>query len=137
MANKHDIQRLSPDQLVTMFSQSPFSRGIVLAFVIHIVVIAVTSVGFVWRTYISPETAEEEPVEIEAPAQPQPPRPEPQTETRSEPTAAETAQSEHDALMEQYKDTPTVRAITEAADPDEIPDMPDGLGISLDETNPF
>ena len=43
--------------------------------------------------------------------------------------------TEQERQMQEHADAPVVKAVTEAADPNEIPDVPD-LGISVEDTNP-
>ena len=140
-----DIQQLSPDKLMKGFSQTRFIYGLLLAVAVHIAIVGLTSMQFIWRTWIAQEEPEPEVVAEVADKPEEKPATEQAAATgaveRAETPPAQTnqrnaAQSEHEALMERYKDTPTVRAITEAADPDEIPDMPDGNNISIEDTNP-
>lgn len=149
-ANQNDIQQLSPDKLMQGFSKTRFMSGIVLAVVIHILFVGVTSLQFIWRTWIAAEEPEPK-VIAEAPAQAGEPAADDAAgvavsatgvkesvdrDTGSAPERT-AAQQQHDQMMEKYRDTPTVRAITDAADPDEIPTMPDDLGLSIEDTNPF
>lgn len=149
-----DIQQLSPDKLMKGFSQTPFIKGILLAVIIHIVFVSLTSLQFIWRTWIAAEEPEAPAVEASADGEADvesTPTDETsagtavvtgtvekiENEQRGAQSEADEARSEHDQMMEKYRDTPTVREITEAADESEIPDAPDDLGISIEDTNPF
>ncbi len=135
---KQDIQQLSPDKLMLGFSQTRFTKGLVLAVVFHVLFVGVTSMHFIWRTWIAGAEPEPEPVaEAAAEDAPEDAVDDSSATTgaveKAESEPAEAPQTGHDAMMEKYKDTPTVRAITEVADPDEIPDMPDGINLSIED----
>ncbi len=132
-----DIQKLSPDALMETFTKTPFLKVALLSVAVHIVFVAFTSVGYVYRTFIadapppagaSAEAGGGATNAVEAVAASN------GTATVAAPRPA--AGGEAAADMEKFKNTPTVKAITEASKPEEIPGDP-GLGISLDDTNPF
>ncbi len=143
-----EIGKMSPDALMRNFTQTPFLRGVMLAVGLHIILIAVTSVGYVYKTFFAvappPAAAAAEgaagtaatnaAATVAATTNGAAVATAPGTGTAARVVHA--APGTEDAELAKYKDTPIVKAITEASTPEEIPASPD-LGISLDETNPF
>ncbi len=144
-----DIQRINPDRLVHGFRRIDlFLIGLALAVGIHVAVIGGTSVSYV-LDQLDPSRVEARKAELAArkkadeaekaragtPAEKDAGAPE--GGPADEPAAGGGDQPSSPAanVPEHLKDHPVVREVTEAADPDEIPDAPDDLGISLDETN--
>jgi len=122
------IDRLSADELLTGFSQSHLVRWFLVAVALHAVVIAGFSIGNI-RDLLDPEGAQARRAAAlaapQAAAQAAPPagpaRPAGET---SEEAAAPTGT------------TPVEQATSEAARPGEIPQLPDDLGLSIEDTNP-
>ena len=136
------IDERTPDRLIVMFSKSRLMLGLAAAVIIHILIIGVTSMGYIRDTVIDPEGAEARRADRQTtPATPAPPRPSPQPAAPTAAPAPDAAAStpapgSNEALMEERKDTPMVKAVTEAAKPEEIPALPEIRGLSLDDTNP-
>lgn len=132
----HALQRHSPDKLLTHFARTPIVRWLLVAIAAHAVVIAVTSLGYVRDRWIDPEGAKarQEAARAARAAAAPTPAPAPAAPAAALPEVAGSAADQ--AILEQRQDTPVVQRITEAAKPADIPKEPDGLGISLDETNP-
>jgi hypothetical protein len=136
------IDERTPDRLIVMFSKSRLMLGLAAAVIIHILIIGATSMGYIRDTVIDPEGAEARRAERQvAPATPAPPRPAPPPATPAAVPAPDSASStpapgSNEALMEERKDTPMVKAVTEAAKPEEIPALPEIRGLSLEDTNP-
>ncbi len=121
----------SPDKLLTDFSKTRVAWYLLIAVAVHIVAAAATSVGYIRDRWIDPEgaarrrAAQLEARKAEAPrARPKPeaPRPAPREAKAKSPEEAR-------------KDTPVMKEITELPKKGEIPEKPDDLGISIDETN--
>jgi hypothetical protein len=138
------IARLSPDALVAPFAGSRLSGWLVVALAAHAVVIGLFSLGTI-RDLLDPEgaaarkAAAATPAATAAPVSPSeaaavpadaggPAAPAPAEET---PAAAPGTP----AAVERGT-TPIERATTEAAKPGEIPQQPDDLGLSIEDTNP-
>ena len=144
--NERDIQRLSPDGLMSGFSTSRVWTALTISLGVHAVVILGTSLGYIYGR-IDTEWAEEQKAlqqkeakaeqaaklkdEIDA-SKPEKPPAGKDASSKSPPAKKMT---DEERLMKERADTPVVKAITEAASPEDIPKEP-GLGISIDETNP-
>jgi len=129
-AEPRQTQRLSPDKLLLDFSKTRILHYVALAVVIHLVLIAATSVGYIRDRWIDPEGAtRRKAAQLEArkaaEAKAAPPKPE----------RAAAPKAEQKAIPEDRKQTPVVKEITELPKKGEIPKEPDDLGISIDETN--
>ena len=136
------VGRRGPDKLLATFSKSPFWIWVIVSLVIHLSVTVFISYGYLRDHYLDPEgaaarkaaalAAEAKP---EAPAAPKPvvPPPAPPAPAPT-PTAATPPTKSTDRQLEEHKNAPIVKRITETAKPDEIPKQPGDLGISLDDT---
>jgi hypothetical protein len=132
----HDITHHGPDKLLRGFTRSKILFSLLLAAGLHLVIIGVSSVGYIRDHWIDPEgaalrkqaaeTAARQRLEAEAGRADQQPAAAPATAPAAPPSAATDEQ-----LLEQRKDAPVVREITEASAPDEIPRQPEDLGISI------
>lgn len=118
-----------------------------VSLVLHVLLILVTSVGFIRDHYVDPEGAAVRKAEAEAaaiaakapatqpataPSVTQPAKPadgKPAQTTESKPADAQ------QMTLEERKETPMVKKTTEAAKPSEIPKSPDDLGLNLDDVN--
>ena len=155
-----DIQRLSPDKLMTGFAASPIWTGLLISLAAHVVVIGGTSLGYVYglvdTKWAAERKADKEDMErarkaadlkeqIDSSRPDTGAGPEKTDGTKPEgapagkegaaPVRPERKMTREERLMKERADTPVVKAVTEAASPEDIPKEPD-LGISLDETNP-
>ncbi len=149
--NERDIQRLSPDRIMAGFSVSRVWTALVISLGVHAVVILGTSLGYVYGR-IDTEWAEEQKARQQKEAKAEqaarlkneidastPDRAEPEKPTAGKDAASEAPpakkMTDEERLMKERADTPVVKAITEAAKPEDIPKEP-GLNISIDDTNP-
>lgn len=129
--------RFSPDKLLDGFRKTAFVKWLVVAVVAHAAVIVLTSLGYV-LDLANPDRVKRREAEKQAQKAAEQAAQQPQEETaepEEEPTAAAKAPDSDAALLEKYKDTPVVKAITEVAKPEEIPDKPQNIGISFEDTN--
>lgn len=144
--NSPEIEKLSPQKLLGTFTQSRFVLWVVAALAIHIVVIGGMSAGYIRDTWIDPEGAIQRKAAAEAAAKAEAEKlmrqnaPAPATNAASAavtatnpPAPAATTNAEAN-LLEQRKDTPVVKAITETAPTNDIPKQPDDIGISIKDT---
>ena len=134
-----DLQRLVPEKLTATFSRSRIFPCLLIAVAVHIVLLVATSVVYVRDTWIDPEGAARRKTAKKADGEAAAPNPQPkpaaagEAAPKSRTGAAKTA---HEAEMDKRKDAPVIKGITAKAKKDEIPKEPDGLGITIDETNP-
>lgn len=130
--------RFSPDKLLDGFRKTAFAKWLVIAVLAHAIVIAATSVGYMLDV-VNPERVErrqaEEKARIEAKQAALTKPAEDRDEDEEAAAAAAPAMDSDAALLEQHKDSPIVKAITETAKPEEIPDQPQNIGISFDDTD--
>jgi hypothetical protein len=142
--NSPEIEKLSPQKLLGTFTQSRFVLWVVAALAIHIVVIGGMSAGYIRDTWIDPEGAVQRKAAAEAAAKAEAEKlmrqnaPVPATNAAAvaatnAPTPAATTNAEAN-LLEQRKNTPVVKAITETAPTNDIPKQPDDIGISIKDT---
>lgn len=144
MQQEQDGLKTAPEKLVRGFTASRFMFWMALALVAHVVIIGVTSVGYI-RDRIDPEGAALRKAAAEAAAKAMAekaapktaPAPAAGTVTGAVPAraAAPTNAATDEALLQQRKDTPVVKAITQLPATNEIPRQPDELGISINDTN--
>ncbi|MEI8314305.1 MAG: hypothetical protein WCG79_02525 [Verrucomicrobiota bacterium] len=134
------VGRRGPDKLLATFSRSPFWIWVILSLVIHLSVTVFISYGFIRDNYLDPEGAvARKAAALAAEAKPEPPpalkpvAPKP-TPPAPSPSATATPTNSTDRMLEERKNTPIVKRITEVAKPDEIPKQPGDLNISLDDT---
>jgi hypothetical protein len=142
----NDMERLAPQKLLEPFAKGKVIRFVILAVVIHVVVIGAFSTRYVYYNWIDREAGkalkEAEALEV-AERKAGPATAAPIATNRAAAPAApkgsapQTTGTSDKELVEKHGDKPVVKAITEAASPDEIPKAPtpDGLGISLEDTN--
>lgn len=132
-----ETEELSSDQLLAAFTKGSFIKWIVVAVVVHIVFIAVCSIGSIVKRFApqKPAAAEEEvQAEATAPAAEEAQQPAATAETPATKPAVSDGDATDAELLQQRSDSPVVKRITEAAKPEEIPDEPGDLGISLEDT---
>ncbi len=143
--NDNSIERLSPQKLLQTFAHGKVIRCVLAAVAIHVLIIGAMSTHYIYVTWVNPEALNAEQGDDAAGATNNPggvattptgssnetaPTTEPATVT---PKPANDGDRE---IVEKHGDKPTAKAITDAATPDEIPDLPTpgGLGISLEDT---
>ena len=139
-----NIEKLSPDSLMTHFTSSKVVLSIILAVVVHMGVIGATSVSYI-RDVMDPEGAKLRQEQAEAAreaalaaANPAPPKPAApaNTEPTTQPASpATTSTATTPSATSNYDNSPMKQRLEEVAKPDELPGDP-GLGISIDDTNP-
>lgn len=149
---KPSIERLSSDKLMGIFSRTPFAACIILAIVLHAAMFGSSAVSYL----LGKNAAKNQPAADGAGAATNAAAPGAATTgavlratatngadaasavpTAPEPATLAAAPDPETAEMERHKATPTVQAISEAAKPEDIPQAPDDIGISIDDTNPF
>jgi len=134
-----NVEDVSPHKLLRNFSKSRLLRCLFLALLIHAAVIGGLSTDYIYRTWIDPGAGL------------------PQADAAANAADAEDAEAPSgDATLEDsagnpkgpgsdtkggsaedagdaVQDAPVVNRVTEKADPDQIPEDPDGLGLSIDD----
>ncbi|MEI8351314.1 MAG: hypothetical protein WCG36_03275 [bacterium] len=150
-----EINAVSPEQLLVVFSRGRILLWMGVAVLIHVGVIGVTSVGYIRDHWIDPEGAkarketvaaalEAEKARMAPAVRPAPPAASAVAATNSPasvpaPAAATNAPGatagDEAAQLAARRGTKVVKRITEAASSNEIPQKPD-LGILLEDTNP-
>ncbi len=123
--------RQSPDRLMRIFTATPALKWLAVSVAAHLLILGVTSLGYVRDRWIDPEGAKARaaaerasPEEATSPAA-----------AASSAAASATPVPKTEAqLLDDRKDTPVVQRITETADPLDIPRQPDDLGLSLEDT---
>lgn len=138
--NKGSIVYHSPDKLLAGFSKGRIVLWTLIAVAVHVVFIAFTSVGYL-RDRLDPKGAEARKAAVEAAAlqEKEKAAAKPVTaSTNSMPEAkagATTSAGSDERLLEERKNTPVVKRISEKAKTNEIPAQPSDIGISIDDTN--
>ena len=130
------IGRRGPDKLLTTFSKTPFMLWVISSLIIHLSIAGFISYGFIRDHYIDPEgavTRKAATAAAAAAAEPKPVTPAPKPVAPPKPAASAPTNTQNTQLDE-HKDTPVVKRITETTPPAEIPKQPGDLGISLDDT---
>ncbi len=157
MGNKHEkhgVVEVYPEDLLVVFSRGRIMIWMAAAIMIHVVVIGVTSVGYIRDTWIDPEGAKvrKEAADAAVAAEKAAARVvKPATSAATNAPAVSgakadvtpmvgktnspAARDDEAATLESRRDTTVVKRVTEAAASNEIPVIPD-LGISLEDTNP-
>jgi cytoskeletal protein RodZ len=154
-----EIERLSPERLMRMFSHSPIVLAWMLSIVIHLLLGAATSWEYAYNRYVKPEqepqAAGDTNITASATGTVAGATGTVVSATGTVSSAAATSgvsttvvatneppvdgSREHEAAMlKKYSNSPTVQAITAVATSNEIPKAPpDDIGISIKDTNPF
>jgi hypothetical protein len=118
-----DIEDLSPYTLLRNFSRNRVLPCLFLALVIHVLVIGGLSANYIYRTWIDPTARL--------------PQPEAAVEEEAAAGTEGTDPAEEGGLAEDAgeapPDAPVVDRVTGKADPEELPEEPGGLGISIDD----
>ena len=144
-----DLQRLAPEKLTVTFSRSKILLGLGIAVVLHLVLMAATSVTYVRDTWIDPEGAVRRKAEKLAAMKAgdaKGKRPAPGTATRAEkPATGEAAPPKTDTTagktpeeieLAKRKGSRVVQDITAKAKTSDIPKDPDDLGIPIEDIKP-
>jgi outer membrane biosynthesis protein TonB len=126
---------VSPDELLAGFSTSNVFRWFLVALLVHAVVIGGFSIGTI-RDALDPEGAKAR-KEAALAAAKAAATPAATTAPAAQPAAATPAAAPEAtaAAKPEAPQTPIEKVTTEAAKPDEIPDTPDDLGLSIEDTN--
>lgn len=131
----------SPEQLLAPFAKSRIAMWIIVAVVLHVVLIGGTSLGYI-RDHFDPAGAEKRKAaalaiaEANKPKPKTPPKPVESPATNNPaPTAATPAAPVEPKPMDNRNNTPVVKTITATAATNEIPKVPDDLGININDTN--
>lgn len=126
--------KMSPEKLMSGFTRSRFSLWMAAAVVVHVIFIGSLSFGYIRDTWIDPDGAAERKAAAEELARAAAPKPAPAPAPKPVPAAPTNPPTEQ-TLMEQRKNTPVIKAITQTAATNEIPKQPDDLGISINDTH--
>ena len=139
------VGRRGPDKLLVSFSKTRFPLWLALSFCIHASLAGFICYGYIRDHYLDPEgvagrkaAALAAEAAAQKPAGPggnkaKTPTGTPTGKNPATPSASSTNTT--DALLDQRKNTPVVKRITEAAKPGETPKQPGDLGISVEDTN--
>jgi hypothetical protein len=124
-------EQVSPDDLLGGFSHSHLFRWFLAAFIVHAVLIGAFSVGTI-REWVDPEGAKARKEAALAAAKAA------SESSEGKPADAEAKPGETQAAEGKPAEakSPIERATTEAATREEIPNAPDDLGLSIEDTNP-
>lgn len=144
-------EKYNPDDNLKIFATQDLVVWLVVALVIHLMVIGGTSVGYVMQTVFKTEDAQQEQVQDDETAtegeedeaedaggdEDDAKAGDETAENDAENDAADKPDSEktHDELIKERQDSEVVQETRETADPEEIPDNPEDIPISIDETN--
>jgi hypothetical protein len=135
-----NIEDVSPYSLLRNFSKNRLLSCLFLALLIHALVIGGLSSSYIYRTWIDPEVALPQP---DPDSGDEGMAPDPEDGTSGEPAtdgsdpAADaddgSRETAEDAPGEAPGEAPVIDRVTGKADPDQIPDEPGGLGLSIDD----
>lgn len=150
MSDKPVSKRHAPDKLLVNFTKTKFLSYLAIAVGVHLVLMLLTSITYIrveWFGAEPPATkTKEEVADKSAEASD-----EPVAEVDEQTPASESGQKTNEPddvvremvggsggarVLKEAKDSEIVKEITETAKPEEIPDVPDELGISIEDTNP-
>ena len=136
MADHVDVQKLSPEKLMTGFSKSRIALGLIVAIGLHVAILAVTSMGYIRDTWIDPEGAERDRIaKVEAAeAAKAAERRQRDAERGAGATSRPSGKSSRDGddPSDRVKSSPIYRATTQRAGPDETPPDPGDLKVPLE-----
>ncbi len=130
-----DVQRLSPDRLMTAFSRSHIALCLIVALGLHIAVVAATSMTYIRDRWIDPEGAELRRIAEERQREA---RKAAQRRAREARRAAATQRAGSrpagwkDDVPARGKKSPVYRATTQRAAPGEIPKAPEDMTVPLE-----
>ena len=136
---RQDVQRLSSDKPMTMFSRSHIALCLIVAIGLHVAVVAATSTKYIHDTWIDPEGARvrkaaAEQAREKAKAAERARRDAKRRAAATQRAAARPAKAKPAAgnVPERAKNNPTYRATTRKAAPNEIPKDPGELTVPLE-----
>jgi len=129
-----DVQRLSPDRLMTAFSRSHIALCLIIAIALHVVVVAATSVSYIHDTWIDPEGAEQRRVEDERQLQEALAAARRDRDARRKAAARATTRPDRraDDVPDRVRNSAIYKATTQSADPSEIPKEPEGMALPFE-----
>ena len=136
------VGRRGPDKLLVSFSKTRFPLWLTLSFLVHASLAGFVSYGYIRDHYLDPEgatgrkaaaLAAEAAAQKPAATKAKPPGAAAAGKTAATPGGSSTNAT--DALLDQRKNTPVVKRITDAAKPGETPKQPGDIGISVEDTN--
>jgi hypothetical protein len=140
--NITEIEKHSPPSLLAGFTKTRFAFWFALATVIHVIVIGGLSLGYIRDTWIDPQGAAARKAAAEAAAKAEaekahPPTPAtpPTTNVAVTTPVAAPATNTEAATLAARTNAAVVKAITEVAPTNDIPQQPDDLGLSIKDTN--
>ncbi|NQT94448.1 MAG: hypothetical protein HQ559_16955 [Lentisphaerae bacterium] len=140
-SNEKDTDRFAPQALLAEFTKNRIVRCLAIALAVHVVIIGGSSLDYVYFSWINPEAgrAREEAQKKAREAEAAKARGEvTQPSSPAENGKAGTAKTGSDQeTIEKNKTNPVIQEITETANPEDIPDRPEDLGISIDETSSY
>ena len=139
-ANALKVGRRGPDKLLVSFSKTRFPLWLALSFCVHAGLAGFVTYGYIRDHYLDPEgAAGRKAAALAAEAATQKPTTANKTKTpatgKNPATPSANSTNSTAALLDQRKNTPVVKRITEPAKPGEIPKQPGELGISVEDTN--
>jgi len=122
--------KVSPSRMLADFSNKQTFMWFLIAFAIHVAIVGATSVGYIKNLMAGPPPPATQPAETTEQAAP------PAAPTDAKPTAdaAKTDKTDEQKTLDQRKDSPMAKTLTETAKPEEIPTGPRDSGIGLDES---
>jgi len=136
-----DPENISPYKLLDNFSKNRVIPCIILALLIHVVVIGGLSSNYIYTTWIDPSAGEvvsdDDNPDVAADGQ----KPDDATGEDGDGSDGQktgedgstTDKPTGDVPEGHNADAPVIKRVTDTEDPDNIPDDPDGGGISLDD----
>jgi len=144
--NTQKIDRLSPDKLLATFQGSPMWKLLLIAVVLHVIIVLPTGwttiYGWMnpqWQQQREQAAAQAEQEQADADAQGQTEGDDAASDDAGDTATAAAGdgngEQTDEQMMEDRQDSQVIQNITEKANPEDIPDRPDTLGIGLDETN--
>ena len=133
-----DVQRLSPDRLMTAFSRSHMAMCLIIAVGLHLAVVAATSMTYIRDTWIDPEGAEQRRAQADRRKQQvllakRRARDAARAAATQAATTRKAAPRGRDGdVPDRARSSPTYKATTRAADPGEIPKAPEDMKVPLE-----
>jgi hypothetical protein len=127
-----DVQRLSPDNLVMMFSRSHIALCLIVAVGLHVVVLATTSTRYIRDTWIDPEGAERRRVGAEQAREAAEAEARARREARRRAATQRAATRPAEGVPRGAERSAVYKATTQTAGPDEIPKDPGNLTVPLE-----
>ncbi|MGI6496644.1 MAG: hypothetical protein ACOX5G_11290 [Kiritimatiellia bacterium] len=130
-----ETEEVTSEQLLEVFTRGNFLKWVLVAIVAHAIFIGIFSVGSIVKRFSPPKPvpAEEEAAEAApAPAGDAAATTAGTGDSTAAPAAA--GDTSEEGLLQERASSPVVQRITETASPEEIPAVPDDLGISFEDT---